>query len=272
MLTTIAEGVHVHQSACIETNTTIVEGSHGVLVIDPGLTVDELASIASDLRVLGLQVVAGFSTHPDWDHALWYAGFGDGPRYATARAAAALRELLSQPDWQAQMADAIPPEVADDLPMELFGQVTGLPPGTRRIPWDGPVVRIIEHRAHAVGHAALYIEDRGVLVAGDMLSDVLVPMPDLHGDEADPLGDYLAALQLLEDVAGGVEAVIPGHGSPGASDELVERIQRDRRYVLALRNGEEAPDPRVGSGAKPGWEWVSFIHEGNVERVAGSRS
>jgi glyoxylase-like metal-dependent hydrolase (beta-lactamase superfamily II) len=48
----------------------------------------------------------------------------------------------------------------------------GLPAGTARIPWDGPQIRIIEHQAHAPGHAALLMEERGVLVAGDMLSDV----------------------------------------------------------------------------------------------------
>jgi hypothetical protein len=33
------------------------------------------------------------------------------------------------------------------------------------------------------------IEERGVLVAGDMLSDVLIPMLDLN-DTADPIEDY----------------------------------------------------------------------------------
>ena len=50
------------------------------------------------------------------------------------------------------------------------------------------------------------------LVAGDMLSDILIPMLDLSGS-ADPIEDYLAALQLLEGVAGDVDVVIPGHGS-----------------------------------------------------------
>jgi glyoxylase-like metal-dependent hydrolase (beta-lactamase superfamily II) len=37
---------------------------------------------------------------------------------------------------------------------------------------------IIEHQAHAVGHAAVLLADRGVLLAGDMLSDVLIPLFD----------------------------------------------------------------------------------------------
>ena len=36
----------------------------------------------------GQPVVAGFSTHPHWDHLLWHARLGATPRYATARCAA----------------------------------------------------------------------------------------------------------------------------------------------------------------------------------------
>jgi hypothetical protein len=44
-----------------------------------------------------------------------------------------------------------------------------------------------------------------VLIAGDMLSDVLIPLLDLN-DTADPIEDHLAALRLLEGVAGDVDA------------------------------------------------------------------
>ena len=36
----------------------------------------------------------------------------------------------------------------------------GCPPGSARIPWDGPAVRIIEHRGARPGHAALLIEEQ----------------------------------------------------------------------------------------------------------------
>jgi hypothetical protein len=77
-----------------------------------------------------------------------------------------------------------------------------------QIPWDGPEVRVVEHQAHAPGHAALLIEEHGVLLAADMLSDVLIPMLDLN-DTADPIQDYLAALRLLEGVAGDVDVLTP---------------------------------------------------------------
>ena len=270
MLTQVAEGVRVHESECIQSNAVVVEGDAGVLLIDPGITGDEMATLAVDLRTSGKTVVAGFATHPDWDHVLWHAEFGDAPRYGTARCAASIRDVLSNADWKDQVAEGLPPEFTDDIPMDLFGLITGLPAGAAEIPWEGPRVRILEHQGHAPGHAALLIEERGVLVAGDMLSDVLVPMLDLQA--ANPIDDYLAALRLLDGVAGDVDVVVPGHGSVGGADELRARIDRDRAYVEALRNGQDPSDPRIGPSAKSGWEWVIYVHEGQRDRLLAQAS
>ena len=241
-----------------------MQGPTGVLLIDPGITNDELAALAPDLRALGQPVVAGFSTHPDWDHVLWHPDFGDAPRYGTARCAASIRELLSHADWEDRVAEGLPPEHADEIPMDLLGLVTGLPSDAARIPWDGPPVRIIEHQAHAPGHAALLIEDRGVLVAGDMLSDILMPFLDLEA--ANPIEDYLVALQLFESVADQVDAVVPGHGAVGGAGQLSARIDQDRAYVQGLRDGGESDDPRVGPAAT--LEWLPDVHHWQRQRLA----
>ncbi|MEV0825108.1 MBL fold metallo-hydrolase [Nonomuraea rubra] len=270
MLRQVAEGVLVHESEFVQSNAIVVRGPAGVLLIDPGVTGSELGCLAGDLRGLGLPVVAGFSTHPDWDHLLWHPRLGEAPRYGTARCAATVRDQLSDAGAKKRIADhLLETEIAGQVPMDLLGDITGLPAGAERIPWDGPDVRIIEHQAHAPGHAALLIEERGVLVAGDMLSDVLVPMLDLDGT-ADPIEDYLTALRLLEGVAGGAEVVVPGHGSVGGPGQAGARIELDRAYVLALRDGREPGDPRLGPSARPGWEWVSDIHEGQLQRLAQS--
>ena len=258
MLRQVAEGVLVHESEFIQSNSVIVQGRGGVLLIDPGITRDELAGLAHDVRELGQAVVAGFATHPDWDHVLWHEAFGDAPRYGTARCAASIRDLLSTADWQERVAGVLPPEFAEEIPMELFGLITGLPAEAAHIPWDGPSIRIIEHRAHAQGHAALLIEEHRVLVAGDMLSDILMPFLDLE--------DYLAALQLFEAVADGVDAVIPGHGSVGGAKQLRARIKQDFDYVEALRDGGVPADPRVGPSAP--LEWLPDVHNWQLQRLA----
>jgi glyoxylase-like metal-dependent hydrolase (beta-lactamase superfamily II) len=264
MLTRVAEGVLVHESEFLQSQTTVVQGRAGVLLIDPGVTRADMADLANDLRALGQPVVAGFSTHPDWDHVLWHASFGVVPRYGTARCAATIREVLSAPDWKDQVAEGLPPEHAEDIPMDLLGFITGLPADAPQIPWDGPVVRLIEHQAHAPGHAALFIEDRGVLVAGDMLSDILMPFLDLAA--ADPLEDYLTALRLFEAVADDVDIVIPGHGSVGDAGQVRARIEQDRGYVQALQGGGDPDDPRVGPSAP--LDWLPDVHHWQVERLA----
>ena len=266
MLTQVADGVLVRQSELLQNNTVVVQGRAGVLLIDPGITGDELACIANDLRKLGQPVVAGFSTHPDWDHVLWHAELGEAPRYATARCADSMRDLLSSADWKDRVAAGLPPEIADEIPLDRFGLITALAPGIARVPWDGPEVRIIEHPAHAQGHAALLIEERGVLVAGDMLSDILMPFPDL--DAAHPIEDYLIGLQLLEDVADDVDVLIPGHGSIGGADQVRTRIDLDRAYVHALRGGRAPDDPRIGPSATFGADWLPGVYEWQRQQLA----
>jgi len=268
MLEQVAEGVLVHQSELLQNNTAVVRGGGGVLLIDAGITGDEMVCLANDLRELGQPVVAGFSTHPDWDHVLWHTELGEAPRYGTARCAAFMRDMRSNADWKARAAEGLPPEIAEEVPLDLFGLITGLSAETAQIPWNGPTVRIIEHPAHAQGHAALLIEERGVLVAGDMLSDVFIPMLDDFTSTNDPIEDYLVGLRVLEGVADDVDVVIPGHGSVGRGDQVRARINQDRAYVHALRDAQVPSDPRIGPSAKPGWEWVSDIHEGQRQRLA----
>ncbi|WP_250031138.1 MBL fold metallo-hydrolase [Paractinoplanes maris] len=268
MLTQVADGVLVHESEFIKSNAVVVQGRDGVLLIDPGVQSHEMACLADDLARSGRTVVAGFSTHPHWDHLLWHADFGDAPRYGTARCAAAVREELSDPEAKAHITEHLEPTgIAEQVPLELYGLITALPAGSTEIPWDGPRVRILEHQAHAPGHATLFIEERGVLAAGDMLSDHLIPMLGLS-ETADPIEDYLAALRMLEGVAGDARIVVPGHGSVGGTGQASARIELDRAYVLALREGKDPEDPRIGASAQPSWEWVSDVHSGQARELA----
>ena len=229
-----------------------------------------MAALANDLRKLGQPVVAGFSTHPHWDHLLWHASLGTAPRYGTARCAATVRDRLSDAGAKARIAGMIPPDIVEQVPLDLLGLITGLPADTARIPWDGPQVRILEHQAHAPGHAALLIEESGVLIAADMLSDVLIPLLDLN-DTADPIEDHLAALRLLEGAAGDVDVVVPGHGSIGGADQVHARIDQDRAYLQALRDADGLSDPRLGPSATFG-DWLPGVHERQLQHLARSRA
>jgi glyoxylase-like metal-dependent hydrolase (beta-lactamase superfamily II) len=266
VLQQVGEGVWIHQSEFMQTNAVAVQGQAGVLLIDAGVLGSEMVDLAHGLRELGQPVVAGFSTHPHWDHLLWHTELGEVPRYGTARCAATVQERLPDAAAKARVITMMPPDIVDKVPLDLLGLITGLPGEATRIPWDGPEVRIIEHHAHAPGHAALLIAERGVLVAGDMLSDILIPMLNLM-NAADPVEDYLTALRWIEDAAGGVEVVIPGHGSVGGAGEVSARITRDRAYLDALRAGTVADDARLGPSAY-GKDFLPSVHEGQLQHLA----
>jgi glyoxylase-like metal-dependent hydrolase (beta-lactamase superfamily II) len=263
VLQEIAEGVLAHESRFVQSNGVVVHGAAGLLLIDPGVLSDEIELLADDVEALGRPVVAGFSTHPHWDHLLWHPRFGDAPRHATALCAATVRERLAGRVDDVAKAVGIP----DDVSLHLIGEVSGLPEGATEIPWHGQRIRIVEHRAHAAGHAALVVEDSRVLVAGDMLSDVLIPMLDVRAH--DPIGDYLAALDLIEQALSDVDVVVPGHGFVCAADEGRARLELDRTYVTALRDGGVVTDARIGPSAREGWEWVGGVHERQMRILAG---
>jgi glyoxylase-like metal-dependent hydrolase (beta-lactamase superfamily II) len=265
VLRQVAEGVLVHESEFMQSNAIVVQGRAGVLLIDAGVTGAEMACLADDLIEFGAPIVAGFSTHPHWDHLLWHAQLGAAPRYGTARCAAIIRDRLSDPLFKDRLPALIPPDIVDRVPLDLLGVISGLP--TEVVPWDGPRIRMIEHQAHAPGHAALLIEQRGVLVAGDMLSDVLIPMVDMNG-AVDPIGDYLAALRLLEEVAGDVDVVVPGHGSVGQAGQVHTRIDQDRAYVHALRDAHVPSDARIAPSATGATDWASGVHAWQFQQLA----
>jgi glyoxylase-like metal-dependent hydrolase (beta-lactamase superfamily II) len=99
VLRQVAEGVLIHESEFCQSNAVVVHGRAGLLLIDPGVYGYEMADLADDLRDLGQPVVAGFSTHPHWDHLLWHARLGAAPRYGTARCSKTWRatSMLSSP-------------------------------------------------------------------------------------------------------------------------------------------------------------------------------
>jgi hydroxyacylglutathione hydrolase len=227
------------------TTSTVVAGSDGgCLLIDPGVTVAELARLAVDVRELGLRPVAGWSTHAHWDHVLWSRDLGRAPRYATPAAAAGARAERAELARETQRS-------APGHDFRLLGKLTPL--DAEAIPWDGPEARVIAHDGHAPGHGAVFLPDTGVLVAGDMCSDVEIPLLDLAA--SDPLGDYRTGLERLSAVAG-VRQVVPGHGHPGGADEFRRRLTADAAYLDALALGKPVSDPRLA-----GAQWLRDTHE-----------
>lgn len=226
--TTVAPGVLVTTSERYATTTTLAVLGDEVLLVDPCWAPDELTAIADDLAALGLRVTAGFATHAHHDHVLWHPRFGDVPRWASSGAAA-----LAAAEHAANLA-ALP-----DQPPEvraLVGRLTptdgeDLPAGTE----------LVVHDAHSTGHAALLLTTTGVLLAGDMLSDVELPLAGETG-----LAAYRAGLELLRPVVERAEVLVPGHGSVAVGrDRVRARLAADTSYLDAVEAGRPVSDPRL---------------------------
>jgi hydroxyacylglutathione hydrolase len=254
-LTEVAPGVLVATSGYAMTTSTVVVGSSGgCLLIDPAVTVADLAGLADELAAMGLRPAAGWSTHPHWDHVLWSAGLGDAPRYA---APAAVILTGSQ-------RNGILEEVRQSAPghdLDLVGRAQALEGPA--ISWDGPEARLIVHDGHAPGHGAVFLPDSGVLIAGDMCSDVEIPLLDTEAK--DPLGDYRAGMDRLGSLPG-VRQVVPGHGRVGDAAELRRRLGLDAAYLDAVSAGRPHDDPRLTADSP---EWMRGMHEDLVRYFRG---
>jgi glyoxylase-like metal-dependent hydrolase (beta-lactamase superfamily II) len=247
----VADGVWVRQSEWVWSNSVVVRGDEGLIVIDPGINGSELDQLADEVDQLGVPVVAGFCTHPHWDHLLWHSRFGDVPRYATSAATRVATEARER-------AQAMAAQSASGIPLELIALLTPLPANGGPVPGE-----IIEHQAHAVGHAAILLADRGVLVVGDMLSDVLIPLLDIRQD--DQVTAYEKSLDRLDEAARRADVVIPGHGAVAEGPQVAARLAADRAYIDALRRGEEPVDARLGPHA----DWLQGPHRSNQEQARG---
>ena len=242
----VAPGVLVATSRRYATTSTVVVSGSSALLVDPAWEPDELAGLADEVSARGLTVAAGFATHAHHDHLLWHPRFGQPARWASARtvelATEHRAELLAQlgPDWPAELA-------------ALFGQ---LEVAVEELPdLSAEPVLLVEHDGHAPGHTALWLAERKVLIAGDMLSDVELPLPH----QPDDLASYLTGLEVLAPYVRQAEVLIPGHGSP--SRRPSERLDADRRYLDALIAGIELADPRRGLAG------MAEAHQRNLDIV-----
>lgn len=250
MLERVTRRVWVTTSPTWLTTSTLVVADDGAcLLVDPTLTPADLRALGREVTARGWHVTAAFSTHPHWDHMLWSDALPDVPRWATPAAASAVTEaeLLAQ--------------AVEDLPghrWDVIGGTTPLAPDTTELEWPGPRAVVVPTPGHAPGHAGLHLPEEGVLVAGDMLSDIEVPLLD---DAPDAVADYRRSLEHLQvlDVA----HVVPGHGRVATGPEVRRRVAADLRYLDDLTRAVEPDDPRLAAPR------VRQEHEAQVARFAG---
>jgi hydroxyacylglutathione hydrolase len=173
---------------------------------------------------------AGFSasgllaTHGDWDHLMGRLAF---PGAALGVAETTAARLTGEPGGAQRKLRAFDEEQYVERPSPLsLGQVQALPvPG--HVELGGQEIELHPADGHTADGMALWVAWAGVLVCGDYLSPVEIPMLSESGSR----DAYLATLERLRPLVAQAQWVVPGHGAPTESDRASEILDEDVRYL-----------------------------------------
>jgi glyoxylase-like metal-dependent hydrolase (beta-lactamase superfamily II) len=257
-----AVGLHadvvVATSRAYQTTCTLVRSGGEAFCIDSPVFPDELEILPAVADQAGFGVVGLLATHADWDHLLGRYAFPEAPLGCAETSAA---RLVNEPGAAQRELRAFDEEIYVERPRPL--SLGGRDP-IQRLDVPGAIEigdreLVLEPAdGHTVDGMAVWIAWASVLVAGDYLSPVEIPM--VQGSAR----AYLATLDRLEPLVEQADHVVPGHGAPLDGVRAAAILREDRAYVEALlEHGEEAKLPlarRTGEQRK--------IHARNVAHVA----
>ena len=224
--------------------------------VDSPVLPDELEILPAVAEQAAFRVVGLLATHADWDHLLGRYAFPEAPLGVSESTALRLR---SEPGDAQRKLRAFDEENYVERPGPL-----GLP-GPQALPVPGRCdlgeqqLELHATEGHTADGMAVWVPWANVLVAGDYLSPVEIPMISGGGS----LSAYLATLERLEPVVEQAAHVVPGHGAPLDGVRAAAILREDRAYLEALRDrGADAPLPLARrSGAQ------KAIHTANIAAV-----
>jgi glyoxylase-like metal-dependent hydrolase (beta-lactamase superfamily II) len=249
------EDLIVFVSRVWQTTCTAVRAGQEGFVIDSPVYPDELEALPGVLERAGFPVSGLLATHADWDHLLGRLAF---PEASLGCGETTARRLAAEPGGAQRELRAFDEEhyVEARRPLSLAA-VQSLPvPGRLALGSDpGHELELHPADGHTADGTAYYVPWLKVLVCGDFLSSVEIPMVA----SADA---YLATLERLRPLVASADAVVPGHGAPRPGEEAMRVLEEDAAYVRALvAAGADAPLP-------PGRRTAAQrrIHEQNVSR------
>jgi glyoxylase-like metal-dependent hydrolase (beta-lactamase superfamily II) len=209
----------VYQTTC----TAIRSGDEG-FVVDSPIYPDELEVLPAVLEQAGFTASGLLATHGDWDHLLGRLAF---PGAALGVAETTAARLTGDPGDAQRKLRAFDEEHYVERPAPLsLGQVQALPvPG--HVELGANEIELHPTEGHTADGMALWAPWAGVLVCGDYLSPVEIPMLSESGSR----DAYLATLERLRPLVAQAQWVVPGHGAPTEAARAAEILDEDVRYL-----------------------------------------
>jgi glyoxylase-like metal-dependent hydrolase (beta-lactamase superfamily II) len=217
-----------------QTTATAIRHGDEAVVVDSPYFPDELELLPTLLAQAGFEPNGLLATHADFDHVLGRLAF---PALALGVGEPTAERLRAEPGAaQRDLRDADGEHyVARPAPLSL-GSFQALPvPG--RVELGDAELELHPAEGHTRDGTAFLAEFAGVLVCGDYLSDVEIPMISDGGSPA----DYRDTLSRLSALAERLETVVPGHGAPHDRDTALRIAEEDAAYLDALARGDERP-------------------------------
>jgi glyoxylase-like metal-dependent hydrolase (beta-lactamase superfamily II) len=195
-------------------------------------------------------------THADWDHLLGRLAFADAALGAAETSAERMRRATGEPQRELRAFDE-EHYVRRSRPLTLGSVQALVTPGHCEV--GARELELHPAAGHTADGMAIWIGWAGVLVAGDYLSTVEIPVLGEGGS----VESYLETLERLRPLVASAEHVVAGHGPVLGSEQATLVLEQDMAYLSALRD--------VGASAElpPGRRTrvQRRIHVENVERA-----
>jgi glyoxylase-like metal-dependent hydrolase (beta-lactamase superfamily II) len=246
------------------TSTAVRAGEEGFLIDSPVLP-EELDALPGLLEQASFPVSGLLATHADWDHVLGRLAF---PEHSLGCGESTAQRLHDEPGAAQRALKAFDDEhyIARQKPLALAG-IQPLPvPGKLSLGGDGGgddddggELELHPTGGHTADGTAFMIRSAGVLVCGDYLSPVEIPMISDGGATI----VYIDTLERLSPLVDAATTVVPGHGEPISGDDARRILDEDIAYLRALEtDGAQArlPEGRRTAAQKK-------IHAENAARV-----
>ncbi|MFL5867903.1 MAG: MBL fold metallo-hydrolase, partial [Thermoleophilaceae bacterium] len=237
-----------------QTNAVALRAGGEAMLVDSPYFPDELEALPDLLASSGFSPNGLLATHGDYDHLLGRLAF---PSLALGVGQDTLERFHREPGaaQRALRDEDARLYVTRSGPLSL-GAVQALPvPGKLEV--GDEEVELHPAEGHTADGMALLARWCGVLVCGDYLSDVEIPM-------VVSLADYRSTLARLASLVEAASAVVPGHGSVLTRETALKLLDEDVESLEALEAGSERPALPAGRDSAE----QRRLHAENLRRCA----
>ena len=226
MIEQLAPNLWVQQSAWFDVNAGIFVSHDQALLIDPGMSPAEIASLQNFVREKGWEIAGIYLTHWHWDHILGPERIPDvpvyGPPFYDEAFATKNRDgtLTALANWEKDAGIARTTPFIIPKPDRILANNDLLQIGDAKL-------QVIHVPGHCRGQAALFEQSSGLLWSADNLIDFELPFV-AHSCEA-----YIQTLEHLKTLD--IRHLVPGHATATqAGTEIDRRFARALSYLQKL--------------------------------------